>query len=86
MEENKDKETIELKKIIINYFLYWKFFIAVFIVSLIFALLYLIYYPRTYEVMARIQILEDTDLTSLGDVSESMKSFGLGYKMNAGVN
>ncbi|MCC8200118.1 MAG: tyrosine protein kinase [Tannerellaceae bacterium] len=90
MEENKDKETIELKKIIINYFLYWKFFIAVFIVSLIFALLYLIYYPRTYEVMARIQILEDTDLiggpASLGDASGLMKSFGLGSKMNAGVN
>lgn len=54
--EVKDNETIGLKSIIVRYLLHWKLFLGVFLFSIIPAVLYLIYYPRTYEMMARIQI------------------------------
>ena len=62
MMEVKDNETIGLKSIIVRYLLHWKLFLGVFLFSIIPAVLYLIYYPRTYEMMARIQIQEDKDL------------------------
>lgn len=77
-----DKETIELKKIIIGYVHHWKLFACVFLLSLIPAVLYLVYYPTTYEMMARIQLQEDKSMGSsslgLGDAAGLMKSFGLG--------
>ena len=60
--EVKDNETIGLKSIIVGYLLHWKLFAGVFLFSLLPAVLYLILYPRTYEIMARIQIQEDKDL------------------------
>ena len=54
------------------------------------AVLYLIYYPRTYEMMARIQIQEDKDLGGgsfgLGEAAGLMKSFGLGSVSGGVVN
>ena len=48
MMEVKDNETIGLKSIIVRYLLHWKLFLGVFLFSIIPAVLYLIYYPRTY--------------------------------------
>lgn len=88
--EIKDNETIELKTIIVRYLLRWKLFLAVFLFSLIPAVLYLIFYPRTYEVMARVQIQEDKDLGGgsfgLGEAAGLMKSFGLGGVGGGSVN
>lgn len=52
-----DKETISLKKIIISYVRHWKLFVIAGIISFIPALLYLIFTPKTYELMAKIQLL-----------------------------
>lgn len=78
----QDNETVSLKKIIIYYLLHWKVFVVVGFISLVFAVLYLVYTPRTYEMMTRVQLLEDKGTTSsgfnMGDASGLMKSFGLG--------
>lgn len=88
--EVKDNETIGLKSIIVRYLLHWKLFLGVFLFSIILAVLYLIYYPRTYEMMARIQIQEDKDLGGgsfgLGEAAGLMKSFGLGGGSVGAVN
>lgn len=88
--EIKDNETIGLKTVIVNYLLHWKLFLAVFLVSLIPAVLYLIYYPRTYEMMARIQIQDDKDLGGgsfgLGEAAGLMKSFGLSGVSGGSIN
>ena len=80
--ENKDKETISLKSILVRYLHHWKFFLIVFIISFIPAILYLILYPRTYEVRASIKIQEDDNSTmaslGLGEAAGLMKSFGIG--------
>lgn len=64
--------------------------LGVFLFSIIPAVLYLIYYPRTYEMMARIQIQEDKDLGGgsfgLGEAAGLMKSFGLGSVSGGVVN
>lgn len=88
--EVKDNETIGLKSIIVRYLLQWKLFLGVFLFSIIPAVLYLIYYPRTYEMMARIQIQEDKDLGGgsfgLGEAAGLMKSFGLGGGSSSVIN
>ena len=90
MMEVKDNETIGLKSIIVRYLLHWKLFLGVFLFSIIPAVLYLIYYPRTYEMMARIQIQEDKDLGGgsfgLGEAAGLMKSFGLGGNSGGMIN
>ena len=90
MMEVKDNETIGLKSIIVRYLLQWKLFLGVFLFSIIPAVLYLIYYPRTYEMMARIQIQEDKDLGGgsfgLGEAAGLMKSFGLGGGSSSVIN
>ena len=90
MMEVKDNETIGLKSIIVRYLLHWKLFLGVFLFSIIPAVLDLIYYPRTYEMMARIQIQEDKDLGGgsfgLGEAAGLMKSFGLGSVSGGVVN
>ena len=79
--EVKDNETIGLKSIIVRYLLHWKLFLGVFLFSIIPAVLYLIYYPRTYEMM---------DLGGgsfgLGEAAGLMKSFGLGSVSGGVVN
>lgn len=87
--QTEDKEMIGLKHIIVYYLRHWKLFLGVFIVSIIPAVLYLIYYPRTYEMVSRIKIQDEMDFSSgggvsLGEAAGMMKSFGLGGGGGAG--
>lgn len=86
----QDNETISLKKIIVYYLLHWKVFVVAGFISLVFAILYLLFTPRTYEMMARVQILEDKGTSgsgfNMGDASGLMKSFGLGGISGGGLN
>lgn len=85
-----DDEAIGLKQIIVTYLHHWKLFFGVFLLSLIPATLYLVYYPKTYEMMARIQLQDEKGLGSssfgLGEAAGLMKSFGLGGAGNSSVN
>lgn len=85
-----DKETLELKTIIIGYLHQWKYFLGAFLVSIVLAYLYLSIYPRTYEVFALIQLQKDKDL-SVGDIGfgeaiSLTKSFDLGGGSSVGIN
>lgn len=88
----KDKEVIGLRHIIVYYLHHWKIFASAFSVSLIGAILYLTLTPKTYEMMASIQIQDERDLISsgsgfgLGEAAGLMKSFGLGGGTVAGIN
>ncbi|MDO4703930.1 tyrosine protein kinase [Tannerella sp.] len=79
--ENND-EVIGLKGIIVRYLRHWKLFLIVFLLSFIPAILYLVFYPRTYEFKTRIQIQEDQSLgganLAMGEAAGLMKSFGIG--------
>lgn len=85
-----DNETISLKKIIIHYVCHWKLFVFAAIISLIPASLYLIFTPRTYEIAAKIQLVEDKSSSNsgfnVGEASGLMKSFGLGGISGSGIN
>ncbi|GHT31756.1 hypothetical protein AGMMS49574_14050 [Bacteroidia bacterium] len=84
MEGKKDNEVIGLKPIIIDYLLHWKLIIGVGLFAVIAAILYLIFYPKTYETMARVQIQNGSNPLSgggsmpLGEAAGLMRSFGLG--------
>lgn len=83
MMDIKDNETIGLKSILVNYLLHWKLILGVGLFAVIIAVFYLIFYPRTYETMARVQIQDENNPLSsgslaLGDAAGLMKSFGLG--------
>ncbi|MDR0756266.1 MAG: tyrosine protein kinase, partial [Tannerella sp.] len=88
--EIKDNETVDLKTIIVRYMRQWKLFLAVFILSFIPAVLYLTFYPRTYEFMARIQVQEDAGISpagfGLGEAAGIMKSFGISGGSMGSVN
>ncbi len=90
MQEMKDNETISLKKILVAYFSHWRLIVLAFVISAIPAVLYLLLYPRTYEMMARIQIQEDREMAGggfgLGEAAGLMKSFGLGGGGGGTVN
>lgn len=76
-----NKETIGLKSIIVKYLHHWKLFVIAFCISLIPAILYLIFYPKTYEIISRIQIQDEEGSSGMslsGDAAGMMKSFGLG--------
>jgi uncharacterized protein involved in exopolysaccharide biosynthesis len=80
--ENKDKETISLKSVIVRYLHRWKLFLAVFLFSFIPAVLYIAIYPKTYEFAASIQLQEEKESSmatmGLGEAAGLMKSFGIG--------
>jgi hypothetical protein len=80
--ETRDNETVSLKSIIVKCLHHWKLFAGVFVFSFIPAILYLVLYPRTYEMMARIQIQEDREMSGmsfgLGEAAGLMKSMGIG--------
>jgi len=80
--ENKDKETVSLKIILVRYLRKWKLFLLVFIISIIPALLYLNFYPRTYEFSSSVLLQEEQEsaMSSLGfgEAAGLMKSFGIG--------
>lgn len=86
----QDNETISLKKIIVYYLLHWKVFVVAGFISLVFAILYLVLTPRTYEMMTRVQLLEDKGTSgsgfNMGDASGLMKSFGLGGISGGSLN
>ena len=86
----KDEEVIGLKHIIVYYLMHWKLFLYVGLFSIIPAVLYLVYYPKTYEILAKMKIQDDTELGSgnatLGDAAGLMKSFGLNTSGGPGVN
>ncbi len=88
--EVKDNENIGLKSIIVKYLLHWKLFVVMFVLSIIPAVLYLMLYPRTYEMMARVQLQEDKDMGGggfgLGEAAGLMKSFGIGSMGVGAVN
>ncbi|WP_278626158.1 Wzz/FepE/Etk N-terminal domain-containing protein [Parabacteroides gordonii] len=85
-----DRETISLKKIIIYYLRHWKLFVIAGLISFIPALLYLIFTPKTYEMMAKIQLLEDKSSAgsgfNVGEATGLMKSFGLGGINGGSIN
>lgn len=86
--EVKDNENLGLKSIIVKYMLHWRLFVAMFVLSIIPAVLYLVLYPRTFEMMARIQIQPEEDSGAgfgLGEAAGLMKSFGLGGGSSQGV-
>jgi uncharacterized protein involved in exopolysaccharide biosynthesis len=78
----KDTETVGLKTILVKYLLHWKWFVAAFVLSAIFAALYLALTPRTYAIRASVQIQENTESggggIALGEAAGLMKSFGFG--------
>jgi hypothetical protein len=81
--ENPNTENVSLINIIVKYLRHWKLFLIVFLLSFVPAILYLVFYPRTYEFVAGIQIQEDkeTNMASMGlggEVGGLMKSFGIG--------
>ena len=80
--ENKDKETISLKGILVKYLRRWKFFLVVFVISFIPAIIYLKLYPVTYEFKSSIQVQEEKESSmasfGLGEAAGLMKSFGIG--------
>lgn len=88
--EMNDNETVGLKPIIVKYLHHWKLFLAMFVLSAIPAILYLALYPRTYEMMARVQLQEDKDVGGgsfgLGEAAGLMKSFGLGGATAGALN
>ncbi|RHJ95240.1 GumC family protein [Parabacteroides bouchesdurhonensis] len=85
-----DNETVELKNIIVYYIHQWKYFVCAFVVSIILAILYLLLYPKTYEMYASVQLQENKDLVgggiSMGEASGLMKSFGLSTGGSGGIN
>lgn len=87
----KDNEVISLKQIIISYVRHWRLFVLAGIISLIPAILYLVLYPKTYEVKAMLRIQDEKALNSgggisLGEAAGLMRSFGLGGNGNGAVN
>jgi Uncharacterized protein involved in exopolysaccharide biosynthesis len=85
-----DNENIGLKSIIVDYLMHWKLFLGAFFVSLVIAILYLVIYPRTYEMVAAVQLQDDKESMAgglgLGDAAGLMKSFGLGGASSGGFN
>ena len=87
----KDKEVISLKNIIIYYLDHWKLFVGAGAFSLVLAVLYLILYPKTYEIMSVVKIQDEKDLASgggisMGDAAGLMRSFGLGGGTGGSIN
>ncbi|MDR1455667.1 MAG: tyrosine protein kinase [Tannerella sp.] len=89
IKESRDMESLGLKTVIVRYMHRWKLFLAAFLFSLIPAALYLVFYPQTFDFVARIQIQEDKDVSvsglGLGEAAGLMRSFGIGGS-GVGVN
>jgi len=78
----EDKETISLKSILVKYLRRWKLFLFAFLFSFIPAILYLTFYPRTYDFVASVLLQDDKESgiasLGLGEAAGLMKSFGIG--------
>lgn len=90
MEKESINETLSLKYIIVGYIRQWKYFVIAGFFSLCMALLYLIFYPATYEIASKIRIQEDKTIggsgIGLGEAAGLMKSFGLGTGGGGAIN
>lgn len=79
---SKDAETLELKRIVVSYLRQWKLIAGTCVLSIIVAICYLLIIPRTYEIMARVKIIDNNGSGrsgySLGESVEMMQSFGFG--------
>ena len=78
-----DREAVGLRPIIAGSLRQRTVILISAIISLVAAIIYLLVYPKTYEVMARIQIQDDASMMAsggigLGDAAGVMKTFGLG--------
>ncbi|PNE24698.1 hypothetical protein BHU16_05665 [Tannerella sp. oral taxon 808] len=78
-----DREAVGLRPIIAGYLRQRTVILVSAIISLVAAIIYLLVYPKTYEIMARIQIQDDASMMAsggigLGDAAGVMKTFGLG--------
>ena len=78
-----DREAVGLRPIIAGYLRQRTVILISAIISLVAAIIYLLVYPKTYEIMARIQIQDDASMMAsggigLGDAAGVMKTFGLG--------
>lgn len=89
MNQMNDNENIGLKNIIVGYLHHWKLFLLVFMLSLIPAILYLVLYPKTFEVYASIQIQDDEEMGGgnfgVGEAAGLMRSMGIS-SVSTGVN
>ncbi|MDR2498014.1 MAG: tyrosine protein kinase [Tannerellaceae bacterium] len=91
MEARQDKEVVGLKTIIVGYIGHWRLFVGAFVLACILGLLYLWLYPRTYEIMARIQLQEDEGITGSipglgGEAAGLMQTFGLGSMVGGSIS
>lgn len=90
MEKERTNETLSLKYIIVGYIRHWRYFLAAGLFSLIIAVMYLVFYPATYEVASKIRIQEDKSIggsgIGLGEAAGLMKSFGLGAGGGGAIN
>lgn len=89
-EEIKDNETVDLKELFISYLTHWKLIGGCTLFSLIVAIFYLIFYPKTYEVTAQILLQDDKETFSsggfgLGEAAGLMKSFGLNTNSGSSI-
>ena len=79
----QEKETIGLRPIIIYYLLHWKLFVITFLCTLLPAVMYLVFYPHTYEFASRFKIHVDDQMSGSnagglgGNAANLMSSFGL---------
>ncbi len=81
--DTNDREAVGLRPIIVGYLRQRTVILVSAAVALLAAILYLVLYPRTYEIMARVQIQEDAGMLGsgsigLGEASGLMKTFGIG--------
>ena len=88
--QQQDNETVKLKYIIVFYLHKWKYFLISGIVSVLLAAFYLLCYPKTFEIAAKIRMQEDKSLGNsgigLGEAAGIMRSFGLGNGGTGAVN
>lgn len=81
--DSDDREAVGLRPIIVGYLRQRTVIAVSAAIALVAAILYLVLYPKTYEVMARVQIQEDAGVLGsgsigLGETAGMMKSFGIG--------
>ena len=77
-----ENDTINLNTIFVKYLRRWKLFLMVFILSFIPAILYLKFYPRTYQFVTSILLQDEKEAgmssAGMGGAAGLMRSFGFG--------
>ena len=85
-----DDENVGLRSLIVSYLVHWKLILGIGIFACLLGIAYLVFFPKTYETAARIQIQNDDEAGSaaslgLGNSIGALSSFGLGSR-GTGVN